>query len=214
MNLKKSGKMSDLNDLFERNRAWAEHTRQTQPEFFERLSDGQAPKLFWIGCSDSRVTPDRALDLPPGSVFVHRNVGNLMGLQDPNGLAALSYAVEVLRVEHVVVCGHTGCGGVEAALSGVVHGPAGVWLQPVQMLARQNDPALRSLSVAERVNRLAELNVQRQVENLSHTQVVNDAWALGQKLVLHGWLFTVREGLLRDLGMTLTGPPEGRNGIG
>jgi len=200
--------MSDLHDLFERNRAWAEHTRQTQPEFFNQLSDGQAPKLFWIGCSDSRVTPDRALDLPPGSVFVHRNVGNLMGLQDPNGLAALSYAVEVLRVEHIVVCGHTGCGGVEASLAGTVHGPAGVWLQPLQMLARQKAPLLCTLSPAEQVDRLAEFNVLRQVENLSHTQIVRDAWARGERLVLHGWVFAVRTGLLRDLGVTLSGPPE------
>ncbi len=201
--------MPELKDLFEKNRAWAERTRAENPEFFTRLSDGQSPRLFWIGCSDSRVTPDRALDLPPGSVFVHRNVANLMGLQDPNGLAALSFAVEVLKVEHVVVCGHTGCGGVTASLKGTVHGPAGVWLQPIQRLARRNAALLAALPEEERVDRLAELNVQRQVENLSHTQVVRDAWTRGQFLALHGWIFVVREGLLRDLCMTLTAPPEG-----
>jgi carbonic anhydrase len=200
--------MPELKDLFEKNRAWAEKTRAEDPEFFSKLSDGQAPKFFWIGCSDSRVTPDRALDLPPGSVFVHRNVANLMGLQDPNGLAALSFAVDVLKVEHVVVCGHTGCGGVKASLKGTVHGPAGVWLQPLQRLARQNASELGSLGEEEQADRLAELNVMRQVDNLSHTQVVRGAWARGQNLALHGWIFVVRDGLLRDLVLTLTAPPD------
>ncbi len=200
--------MLEPKDLLEGNRVWAEITRREDPEFFEQLARGQSPRFFWIGCSDSRVTPDRAMNLRPGTVFVHRNVANLMGLQDPNGLAALSFAVEVLKVEHVIVCGHTGCGGIKACLAGKVHGPAGVWLQPLQRLAREREKELEAMEPEERADRLAELNVQRQVYNLSHTQTVREAWARGQKLSLHRWIFSIAEGRLRDLGVSVSGPDQ------
>ena len=198
--------MDELEELFERNRAWARWTRTEDPIFFDRLAGGQAPRFFWVGCSDSRVTPDRVLGLKPGSVFVHRNVANLIGAHDPNSHAALHFAVESLNVPHVIVCGHNGCGGMKAVVRGEDRGPVAQWLQPVHELAQEHAAELASLAGDARVDRLAELNVVAQIASIARTDVVREAWRRGQPLALHGWIFSVRDGLLRDLRVSRTGP--------
>ena len=198
--------MDELEELFERNRAWARWTRAEDPIFFDRLAGGQAPRFFWVGCSDSRVTPDRVLGLKPGRVFVHRNVANLIGAHDPNSYAALHFAVDGLKVPHVIVCGHTGCGGMKAVVLAEDRGPVAEWLRPVHELARSQATELAALTGDARVDRLAELNVVAQIESIARTEVVREAWRRGQPLALHGWIFSVRDGLLRDLGVSRTGP--------
>ena len=198
--------MDELEELFERNRAWARWTRTEDPVFFDRLAGGQAPRFFWVGCSDSRVTPDRVLGLKPGRVFVHRNVANLIGAHDPNSHAALHFAVDGLKVPHVIVCGHTGCGGMRAVVHGEDRGPVAEWLRPVHELARSHAAELAALAGDARVDRLAELNVVAQIESIARTEVVREAWRRGQPLALHGWIFSVHDGLLRDLGVSLAGP--------
>ncbi len=201
--------MDELEDLFARNRAWANWTRTEDPAFFDRLAGGQAPRFFWIGCSDSRVTPDRVLGLKPGRVFVHRNVANLISAHDPNSHAALYFAVDGLKVAHVIVCGHTGCGGMKAVLAGEARRPQAGWLGPGHALVREHAAMLSSLPEATRGDRLAELNVAAQIENLARTDVVREAWRRGQPLTLHGWMFSVRDGLLRDLHVSRGGPVSG-----
>ncbi len=200
--------MDELEDLFERNRAWARWTRTEDPVFFDRLAGGQTPRFFWIGCSDSRVTPDRVLGLKPGRVFVHRNVANLIGAHDPNSHAALHFAVDGLKVPHVIVCGHTCCGGMKAVLGGDDRGAVAEWLKPVHDLAAAHFAELSSLPEEARVDRLAELNVIAQIENIARTDVVQEAWRTGQRLTLHGWIFCVRDGLLRDLRVSRGGAGE------
>jgi carbonic anhydrase len=197
--------MDELEDLFERNRAWAHWTRTEDPVFFDRLARGQSPGFFWIGCSDSRVTPDRVLGLRPGQVFVHRNVANLIGAHDPNSHAALHFAVDKLKVPHVIVCGHTCCGGMNAALGGEVQGPLAQWLKPVQDLAREHADDLAAHDPETRADRLAELNVMAQIESIASTALVREAWRMGQPLTLHGWIFCVKDGLLRDLRVSRAG---------
>ena len=201
--------MDELEDLFERNRAWARWTRTEDPIFFERLASGQTPRFFWVGCSDSRVTPDRVLGLKPGGVFVHRNVANLIGAHDPNSHAALSFAVDALKVPHIIVCGHTCCGGMKAVLGGEDRGPVAHWLRPVHELAREHATRLAALPEDERPDLLAELNVMAQVTNIAGTDIVREAWRRGQPLVVHGWIFSVRDGLLRDLHVSRSGPGGG-----
>lgn len=198
--------MDELEGLFERNRAWAQQTRTEDPVFFDRLASGQSPRFFWVGCSDSRVTPDRALGLKPGRVFVHRNIANLVGAHDPNSHAAIHFAVERLKVPHVIVCGHTCCGGMKAVINGEDHGPVAQWLQPVHDLAREHAADLEPLDTEARVDRLAELNVMAQIANIAKIPAVREAWRLGQPLTLHGWIFCVRDGLLRDLHVSQAGP--------
>ncbi len=198
--------MDELEDLFERNRAWARRTRTEDPTFFDRLAGGQSPRYFWVGCSDSRVTPDRVMGLQPGRVFVHRNVANLVGAHDPNSHAALAFAVGALEVPHVIVCGHTGCGGMKAVLAGEERAPLKRWLRPVSELATEHAARLAAAPEEARADLLAELNVRAQVENLAATDVVREAWRGGQPLALHGWLFSVSDGLLRDLHVSRHGP--------
>ncbi len=202
--------MDELEDLFERNRAWARWTRTEDPTYFDRLAGGQSPTFFWVGCSDSRVTPDRVMGLQPGRVFVHRNVANLIGARDPNSHAALAFAVDGLRVPHVIVCGHTGCGGMKAVLAGEDRGPVAEWLAPVHELARAHAPRLAALPEEERADLLAELNVRAQIESIARTDVVREAWRRGQPVTLHGWIFSVRDGLLRDLRVSRRGPGPAR----
>ncbi len=197
--------MNELEDLFERNRAWAQWTRTEDPVFFDRLASGQSPRFFWIGCSDSRVTPDRVLGLKPGRVFVHRNIANLIGAHDPNSHAALHFAVESLNVPHVIVCGHTCCGGMKAVLNGEDHGPVASWLKPVHDLAEERAAELAAMPEEAKADHLAELNVMAQIENIARTEVVREAWRRGQPLTLHGWIFCVRDGLLRDLHVSRAG---------
>ncbi len=195
-----------LSHLFAKNRAWAEGMVRDDPEFFERLVGQQAPRYLWIGCSDSRVPANQIVGLLPGEMFVHRNVANVVVHADLNCLSAIQFAVDVLRVRHIIVCGHYGCGGVLAALRDDKLGLVDNWLRHVQDVRRKHQPRLDALATeAERHARLCELNVIEQVVNVSQTTVVRDAWARGQPLAVHGWVYALRDGLLRDLGLCVAG---------
>ena len=193
-----------LNHLLERNRAWAAEMTRHDPEFFTRLSHQQAPEYLWIGCSDSRVPANQIVGLAPGELFVHRNVSNVVVHTDLNCLSVLQFAVDVLRVKHVIVCGHYGCGGVLAALRDEKLGLIDNWLRHIQDVAAKHRAELGALpGERERLARLCELNVIEQVRNVGDTTVVRDAWRRGQALAVHGWIYDVRDGLLRDLDVTL-----------
>ncbi len=192
-----------LDHLFESNAAWARERVRTDPEYFSRLARQQAPEYLWIGCSDSRVPANQIIGLDPGEVFVHRNVANLVIHSDMNCFAVLQYAVEVLKVRHVIVCGHYGCGGVRTALDEVSHGVISNWLRPIREVAD-----LRAAELEETESRtayedkLCEFNVQRQVDNLSNSTVITDAWRRSQDVTIHGWVYGLKDGLLRDLGVS------------
>jgi len=197
--------MRVLNHLFENNRAWAAEMTRQDSRFFERLSSQQAPPYLWIGCSDSRVPANQIVGLRPGEMFVHRNVANVVVHADLNCLSTIQFAVEVLRVGHVIVCGHYGCGGVLAALRDEKHGLVDNWLRHVQDVRRKHQAQLDALGTErERHDRLCELNVIEQVVNVAQTTVVRDAWARGQSLAVHGWVYALQDGLLRDLDMCVT----------
>jgi carbonic anhydrase len=197
-----------LSELFARNRAWAADVTRQDPEFFSRLAGQQAPQYLWIGCSDSRVPANQIVGLLPGEMFVHRNVANVVVHADLNCLACMQFAVEVLRVRHIIVCGHYGCGGVLAALRDDRLGLVDNWLRHVQDVRLKHRAELERLAdEGQRHRRLCELNVMEQVVNVSQTTVVREAWARGQPLALHGWIYDVADGLLRDLDMCLTGSP-------
>lgn len=201
--------MPDLTHLISNNRAWAvERTRQ-DPDFFLRLSRQQAPEYLWIGCSDSRVPANEIVGLPPGEMFVHRNLANVVVHADLNCLSVIQYAVEVLRVGHIIVCGHYGCSGVLAALRDDKLGLSDNWLRHVQDVRWKHQAEIAALkSEEDRHNRLCELNVIEQVVNVSQTTVVRNAWARGQALAVHGWLYDVGDGLLRDLSICVTAEAE------
>ncbi len=201
--------MRVLSHLFASNRAWAADMTRQDPEFFERLAAQQAPKYLWIGCSDSRVPANQIVGLLPGEMFVHRNVANVVVHTDLNCLSAIQFAVEVLGVGHIIVCGHYGCGGVLAALRDERLGLIDNWLRHVQDVRGKHRAELEGLaSNEERHHRLCELNVIEQVVNVSQTTVVRDAWARGQKLAVHGWIYDLRDGLLRDLDRCVTAESE------
>ena len=194
--------MQTLAQLFLRNRAWAAARVVDDPEFFGRLVGQQTPAYLWIGCSDSRVPANEIVGLDPGDLFVHRNVANIVGHTDLNCLSVLQYAVDVLKVAHVIVCGHYGCGGVRAAMDGTTHGLIDNWLRHVQDVERAHDAELSVMADTEaRVDRLCELNVVEQVGNVARTTIVQDAWRRGQPLELHGWIYGLKDGLLRDLNV-------------
>lgn len=199
--------MDRLDELFRRNRAWAESMTAAEPDFFRRLSNQQAPRYLWIGCSDSRVPANQIVGLAPGEMFVQRNVANLAVHTDFNSLSVLQYAIDVLRVEHVIVCGHYGCGGVLAAARGTRVGLTDNWLRHVKDV-REKHPTLFTAITdpEEREDRLCELNAIEQVWNVSQTTVVLDAWARAQSLSLHAWIYGIQDGLLRDLRMTIDRP--------
>lgn len=189
-----------INQLFSNNRAWAQHRIDEQPDFFERLREQQTPEFLWIGCADSRVPANEIVGLLPGELFVHRNVANLVVHTDLNCLSVLQYAVDVLRVRHVIVCGHYGCGGVRAALARDRFGLIDNWLRHVQDVIEQHQAALDSLAnPASRLDRLCELNVIEQARHVCQTSIVQDAWSRGQTLTVHGWIYGLHDGLLRDL---------------
>jgi len=194
--------MAGLEELFERNRAWASAMVARDPAFFSELARRQTPAYLWIGCSDSRVPANQILDLRPGEVFVHRNVANVVVHTDLNCLSVLQYAVDVLRVRHVIVCGHYGCGGVAAALDGGRHGLVDNWLRHVADVAETHDAELAALGDEERLARLCELNVVEQVANVCGTTIVGDAWARGDDLTVHGLVYDLEDGLLRDLAVS------------
>src|SRR5438132_4747520 len=201
--------MQILSHLFDKNRAWAAEMIRHDPEFFERLSRQQGPQYLWIGCSDSRVPANQIVGLLPGEMFVHRNVANLVVHSDLNCLSALQFAVDVLGVRHVIVCGHYGCGGVLAAMRDEKLGLIDNWLRHVQDVQGKHRAQLDALSTeAERHDRLCELNVIEQVVNVSQTTVVREAWARGQELAVHGWIYKLTDGLLRDLSMCVTAETE------
>jgi carbonic anhydrase len=202
--------MRELRHLFENNRRWAERMTAEDPGFFRRLATLQAPHFAWIGCSDSRVPANTIVGLPPGDVFVHRNVANVVCPSDPNCLSVIRFAVDVLGVEHVVVCGHYGCGGVLASLRGEsVGAPVDQWLRPVRDLAERHRLTLDALGDERaRLNRLCELNVRAQVVNVSRADVVREAWRRGRHLAVHGWIYSIEDGLLRDLDLCVTRPDE------
>ena len=201
--------MRELGHLFENNRRWAAEMTRQDPEFFRRLAGQQAPRYLWIGCSDSRVPANQIVGLPPGEMFVHRNVANVVVHADLNCLSAIQYAAEVLRVEHIIVCGHYGCGGVLAALRDDTLGLVDNWLRHVQDVRWTHAAQLDALAAeADRHKRLCELNVVEQVANVTRTTVVRDAWARGQELAVHGWVYDVLDGLLRDLGMNVAAEAE------
>jgi carbonic anhydrase len=194
--------VADLTELFERNRAWAAAITEDDPGFFAELAERQAPEYLWIGCSDSRVPANQIVGLSPGDVFVHRNVANVVVHTDLNCLSVLQYAVDVLGVKHVIVCGHYGCGGVKAALEGTRHGLIDNWLRHVTDVGDKHAAELASLPEEQRLDRLCELNIVEQVANVSQTTIVEDAWARGQPLTVHGLVYDLHDGLLRDLGVS------------
>jgi carbonic anhydrase len=194
-----------LSQLFANNRAWAAEMTRQDPGFFERLSRQQAPQYLWIGCSDSRVPANQIVGLLPGEMFVHRNIANVVVHTDLNCLSTIQFAVEFLQVRHIIVGGHYGCAGVVAALRDEKLGLVDNWLRHVQDVRAKHRAELDALeSNAERVIRLCELNVIEQVANVAHTTVVRDAWARGQELAIHGWVYDLRDGLLRDLGVSVS----------
>lgn len=194
--------MPHLKDLLERNRLWSEALRAQDPDFFRRLSDQQAPKYLWIGCSDSRVPANQIIDMAPGEVFVHRNVANVVVHTDLNCISAIQFAVDVLKVEHILVVGHYGCGGVQAALEDRRLGLVDNWLRHVADVKLKHIESLRRVTdAAERHARLCELNVIEQAVNVCQTTVVKDAWERGQTLRVHSWIYSLGDGLVRDLGL-------------
>jgi carbonic anhydrase len=196
--------MADVVELFEKNRRWAERMNAREPGFFNRLSRQQAPRYLWIGCADSRVPANEIVGLLPGELFVHRNVANVVVHTDLNCLSVLQFAVDVLKVEHVIVCGHYGCGGIEAAWKKTALGLTDNWLRHVQDVAEQHHEMFpHGTSDAQAVERLAELNVLSQVANVCRTTIVMDAWRRAQPLAVHGWIYGLHDGLLRDLGLSV-----------
>ena len=198
--------MKSLKKLFDNNRVWAEKIEREQPGFFEQLSKQQNPEYLWIGCADSRVPANEIINLPPGDVFVHRNIANVVVHTDLNCLSVIQYAVEVLKVKHIIVCGHYGCGGVAAALDDKEHGLIDNWLRHIQDVYRLHAVELHAMKdPAARRDRLCELNVIEQVANVCSTTMVRKAWRKGQDLHVHGWIYHLEDGLLNDLGVTATG---------
>ena len=201
--------MKYLRELLENNRTWAEGIRAERPGFFQTLSEQQSPNYLWIGCADSRVPATQLVGLLPGELFVHRNVANVVVHTDFNCLSVMQYAVDVLRVRHVIVCGHYGCGGVQAAMRNLRFGLIDNWLRHVQDVMQKHDAALSVIrDEAERLNRLCELNVVEQVLNVCRTTVVQHAWERGQEVAVHGWIYGLHDGLLRDLDIAVGGPEE------
>jgi len=197
--------MTSLDNLLARNRAWATKIKTADPEFFYRLAQQQSPQYLWIGCSDSRVPSTQLVDLPPGEMFVHRNVGNLVVNTDLNCLSVMQYAVEVLKVQRIIVCGHYGCGGVQAALARKRLGLIDTWLRYVQDVIEKHSALLDQIAdEEERVRRVCELNVIEQVVNVCQTTVVQEAWGRGQGLVVDGLIYGLEDGLLRELGIRVS----------
>ena len=201
--------MKDLHRLLDQNRAWAEGIKASDPDFFQTLAKQQTPRFLWIGCADSRVPSTQLAGMKPGEMFVHRNVANLVVHTDFNCLSVMQYAVDVLKVEHIIVCGHDGCGGVKAAMSNLQFGLIDNWLRHVQDVFREHEEELAKIEDEnERLDRLCELNVIEQVRNVGRTTIVQSAWQRGQELVVHGWIYGLQDGLLRDLGVTIDNADE------
>lgn len=199
--------MSDLNNLLVKNRAWAERVKASDPGFFSKLTGQQRPQYLWIGCSDSRVPANQIVGLLPGDIFVHRNVGNLVHQTDLNCLAVLQYAVEVLKVSHVIVCGHYGCGAVQAALDGRPLGLIDNWLRNIETVYRACSH-IDALPADQRLDALCEHNVRAQVKSVCESTVMRAAWAGRQDVTVHGWIYGIADGLIKDLGVSRAGLAE------
>lgn len=201
--------MSKLHQLFENNQAWAAQIQERDPGFFMKLSRQQSPEYLWIGCSDSRVPANEIVGLLPGELFVHRNVANVVVHTDLNCLSVLQFAVDVLKVKHVIVCGHYGCGGIRAALRKERLGLVDNWLRHVQDVYSRHESSLAAIAEEhDRCNKLCELNVIEQVLNVCQTSIVQDAWTRGHELSVHGWVYGLRDGRLRDLSITMSRPDQ------
>ena len=194
-----------LDHLFDQNVAWAHRKTRDDPGFFRRMAEQQAPRYLWLGCSDSRVTANDVLGLDPGEVFVHRNIANMVHTSDMNILSVLEFAIDHLKVEHVVVCGHYGCGGVQQALASARGSMLDHWLQPLTMMYHKHRSLIDKISSDNaRLDRLCEINIEMQVRRIAATPIVENAWARGQQLHVHGWIYAIHDGLLRDLGPHLS----------
>jgi carbonic anhydrase len=200
--------MSDLNHLLARNRAWADEIKAREPEFFQALAAQQSPQYLWIGCSDSRVPANQITGLMPGEVFVHRNIANVVVHTDLNCLSVMQFAVEVLKVKHILVVGHYGCGGVAAALVNRRFGLIDNWLRHIQDVRLKHAALIECAPEHQRADRLCELNVIEQVMNVSQTTVVQDAWERGQELTVHGWVYALTDGVIRDLRVSIAAAAE------
>ena len=199
---------TQLQELLDSNRLWAAKTEARSPGFFTGLLQQQAPQYLWIGCADSRVPANELVDLQPGELFVHRNVANVVVHSDLNCLSVIQFATDMLKVAHIIVVGHSGCGGVRAALNDTRVGLADNWIRHVQDVRNRHQLFLDTLPPAQQVDALGELNVIEQARNVCQTTIVQDAWARGQELVVHGWFYGLHDGLLRDLKLTVPGPAE------
>ena len=196
--------MKDLKRLLEQNRAWAENIKANDPDFFQTLAKQQSPRFLWIGCADSRVPATQLAGMMPGEMFVHRNVANVVDHTDFNCLSVMQYAVDVLKVEHIIVCGHHGCGGVKAAMDNLQLGLIDNWLRHVQDVIHEHEALLADTKdESKRLDRLCQLNVIEQVVNVCRTTIVQSAWQRGQDVVVHGWIYSLEDGLLRDLGVSI-----------
>ena len=197
--------MRVLKKLFEQNRRWAEKVKEADPDFFRNLSSQQNPEYLWIGCSDSRVPANQIVDVLPGQIFVHRNIANVVVHTDLNCLSVIQYAVEVLKVKHIIVCGHYGCAGIQAAMENKEHGLIDNWLRHIKDVHRYHQVKLDALEdKKEKADLLCELNVIEQVANICHTTIVQNAWKAGQKLAVHGWIYNIEDGILKDLNVCVT----------
>lgn len=198
-----------LQNLFDNNRAWSARMTMDDPEFFQKLAQLQAPEYLWIGCSDSRVPANEIIGLPPGGVFVHRNIANEVIHTDLNCLSVIQFAVEVLKVKHIIVCGHYGCGGVAAAMRNQEFGLIDNWLRHLKDIYQKHEGILKAVDdETTRINRFCELNVIEQVLNVCHTTIVQGAWRANQPLSVHGWVYGLHDGLLKDLGVSISGKDE------
>jgi carbonic anhydrase len=195
--------LKNLQHLFDNDVAWAEKIKANDPGFFDRLSEQQTPDYLWIGCSDSRVPATQIVNLPPGEVFVHRNIANVVVHNDTNCLSVIQFAVEVLKVKHIIVCGHYGCGGVKAAVEDQDHGLINEWLAHIKEVKQKHLAELADLTADQKNNRMCELNVIEQVKHVSETAAVQNAWKNGNALSIHGWIYDISDGILHDLDATL-----------
>ena len=200
--------MKSLKHLFDRNISWAESIKEENPDFFSELSQEQEPDYLWIGCSDSRVPESQIVDLPPGEIFVHRNIANLVIEDDENCLSVLQFAVEALNIDHIIICGHYGCGGVKAALENNTRGYINDWLTNIRSTITNNKNRLKDLEFDQKHDLLCDLKVGRQVKNVCNTDIVQQAWAKGTSLSVHGWIYSLQNGILKELQAGVSSPEE------
>ena len=201
--------MRILKDLFESNKKWAKKIKESDPDFFKRLSKQQKPEYLWIGCSDSRVPANEIVDMMPGKLFVHRNIANIVVHTDLNCLSVIQYAVEVLKIKHIIVCGHYGCGGIQAAMDNQEHGLIDNWLRNIKDVYRYHEAKLDAIEdQKKKIDLLCELNVIEQVSNICHTTIVQNAWKSGQDVAVHGWIYNIKDGILKDLDVCITNKDE------